>query len=252
MTVALVHGNPETAAVWDPLVVRLRELGHDEPVRLSPPGFGFPVPDTFTATVDGYRNWLIRELEAIGHPVDLVGHDWGGAHVLTLLMARPDLVRSWVSDCIGVLHPAYVWHQLAQIWQDPGEGERWIERQLALTLEQRASFLVERGMPDPPATAVAAGFDAAMGECILALYRSALQPAMARRGHELARAAARPGLVIIAAADTAVGTIPQRREAAATADAQVAELNGLGHWWMAQDGGRAGAEALHRFWAGIT
>ena len=251
MTTVFVHGNPEIAAVWDPLVVRLREIGHEEPVRLSPPGFGFPVPDTFVASVDGYRDWLIKELETIGHPVDLVGHDWGGAHVLTLLMARPDLVRSWVSDCIGVLHPGYAWHELAQIWQDPHQGEQWVHQQLTLTTEQRASVLVDRGMPDPPARAVAAGFDATMGDCILALYRSAVQPEMSRRGSELALAAARPGLVIIAAADSAVGTVAQRREAAALADAQVAEFNGLGHWWMAQDGGRAGAEALHRFWAGV-
>jgi pimeloyl-ACP methyl ester carboxylesterase len=37
MTVVLVHGNPETDAVWDPVV---ELLGRDDVVRLSPPGFG--------------------------------------------------------------------------------------------------------------------------------------------------------------------------------------------------------------------
>ena len=40
VTVCLVHGNPETAAVWD----RLAPLLDRGPVvRLSPPGFGAPV-----------------------------------------------------------------------------------------------------------------------------------------------------------------------------------------------------------------
>ena len=42
--VVLVHGNPETAAIWDPLIA---ELGRDDVVALSPPGFGAPVPDGF-------------------------------------------------------------------------------------------------------------------------------------------------------------------------------------------------------------
>ena len=42
MTVVLVHGNPETDAIWGPLV---DALGRDDVVRLSPPGFGAPLPD---------------------------------------------------------------------------------------------------------------------------------------------------------------------------------------------------------------
>jgi hypothetical protein len=42
MTVVLVRGNPETDAVWDPLV---EALGRDDVVRLSRPGFGAPLPD---------------------------------------------------------------------------------------------------------------------------------------------------------------------------------------------------------------
>src|SRR5580700_5450136 len=42
VTVVLVHGNPETDAIWGPLV---DVLGHEDVVRLSPPGFGSPLPD---------------------------------------------------------------------------------------------------------------------------------------------------------------------------------------------------------------
>jgi pimeloyl-ACP methyl ester carboxylesterase len=113
-TVVLVHGVPETAAVWDLLVEHLNELGETDVRRLSPPGFGSPVPEAFVATMDGYRDWLIGELGSIGQPIDLVGHDWGGGHVLNVAMARPDLMRSWVSDIPGVFDPEYVWHDLAQ------------------------------------------------------------------------------------------------------------------------------------------
>lgn len=41
MPAVFVHGNPETDAVWTPL---LAELGRDDVVRLSPPGFGAPLP----------------------------------------------------------------------------------------------------------------------------------------------------------------------------------------------------------------
>jgi pimeloyl-ACP methyl ester carboxylesterase len=249
MRIVLVHGNPETAAIWNPLVERLRALGHDDPPRLSPPGFGAPVPGGFAATQDGYRDWLIGELEEIGEPVDLVGHDLGGSHALSVAMERPDLLRSWAVDVIGLLHPDYVWHELGRVWQTPGEGERAIAGQLALTAQQRAPRFTSRGMSDPPATEVAAGFDAAMGECILTYYRNAAQPALVERGKRLGAAAERPGLAIIAGADTLVGTTEQRREMASIAGAQVAELDGLGHWWMTQDGGQAGARALHDFWA---
>jgi pimeloyl-ACP methyl ester carboxylesterase len=73
MGVVLVHGNPETAAVWSPLVAA---LGRDDVICLSPPGFGAPIPDRWGATVEEYREWLIGELEVLGRPVDLVGHDW--------------------------------------------------------------------------------------------------------------------------------------------------------------------------------
>src|SRR3954454_2959219 len=83
MTVVLVHGNPETDAIWGPLV---GALGRDDVVRLSPPGFGAPLPADFPMTYLAYRDWLERELERFDTPVDLVGHDWGGGHVINLVM----------------------------------------------------------------------------------------------------------------------------------------------------------------------
>src|SRR5690348_9443955 len=166
MTAVFVHGNPETAAVWGPL---LAELGRDDVVRLSPPGFGAPLPDGFGATVLEYREWLVAEVEALGGPVDLVGHDWGGGHVVNLAMTRPDLLRSWVTDIIGVFDPDYAWHPLAQVWQRPGEGEELVERMIGGPVGPRVDRLVERGITRPVAEQLAAAQDADMGRAILAL-----------------------------------------------------------------------------------
>ena len=173
MTVVLVHGNPETDAVWDPLVA---ELGRDDVLRLSPPGWGAPVPEGWGATVAEYRDWLVRQLEEIGAPVHLVGHDWGGGHVLGVAMTRPDLLRSWCSDILGCLEPDYVWHPLAQLWQTPGAGEAAV----AAIVEDpgpRLDDMAARGLDRAVGERMAAGYDATMARCILGLYRDAAQPA---------------------------------------------------------------------------
>jgi len=85
-----------------------------------------PVPDGWAATVHDYTAWLVGELENIGHPVDLVGHDWGGGHVLNVAMTRPELIRTWVSDVAGVFDEDYVWERLAEQWQTPDVGEQVI------------------------------------------------------------------------------------------------------------------------------
>lgn len=247
MTVVLVHGNPETDAIWGPLVAA---LGRDDVVCLSPPGFGAPLPAGFGATMAEYESWLVAELEAIGEPVHLVGHDWGGGHVVNVAMHRPDLLRSWASDIIGVFEPDYVWHDLAQIWQRPGEGENLVKMMLSGPLAERAARAAGMGMPQEVAEAVAAGQNEEMGWAILALYRSAAQPALMEAGADLAEAAARPGLAILATEDHFVGSDETRRRGAARAGARVEVLEGLGHWWMLQDPAR-GAEMLRRFLADV-
>ena len=86
MPAVLVHGNPETPAVWDPL---RRHLTRPDLVALQLPGFGVPAPAGFGATKEEYVAWLVGELEAIGEPVDLVGHDWGGGFVLRVATPGP-------------------------------------------------------------------------------------------------------------------------------------------------------------------
>ncbi|MBI2765819.1 MAG: alpha/beta hydrolase [Chloroflexi bacterium] len=245
MTVVLVHGNPETDAIWDDLRAA---LGRDDVIALSPPGFGAPVPAGFGATADEYAAWLTSELEAMSGPIDLVGHDWGGGHVARIACSRPDLIRSWVTDIAGCFDPEYVWHDFAQAWQTPGVGEEAIAQMVGAPLEARTLQFEGLGMSKSVAARVAAANDAEMGRCILALYRSAAQPAMTEWGKELPKAAARPGLVIIATEDHFTGGEVLARRSAERAGAKVAMLPGLGHWWMCQDP-KTGAKVLSDFFA---
>ena len=123
--------------------------------------------------MDDYAAWLIDELEAIGEPVDLVGHDWGGGFTVRVVSLRPDLVRSWVSDAAGLADVNFEWHDFAKIWQTPGDGEAFFEGMLAAPAADRAAALAAGGMPEDDALVAAEALNASMAACILDLYRSA-------------------------------------------------------------------------------
>ena len=247
MTKVFVHGNPETAALWGPLVDVLAERGVDDVESLSPPGFGAPVPDGFDTTMSSYVAWLIGELESLDGPIDIVGHDWGAGHVFGLLAERPDLVRSWAADVAGLLHEDYVWHDMAQVWQTAEVGEQMIEGMVSMPAAERAAMFAGMGITQDVADALAAGVDEAMGACILALYRDAAQPAMAELGSRVFAADTPPGLVITATEDGYVSTV-LGAEVAKRVGADVLELEGLGHWWMTEDPATA-ADGLVAFWS---
>jgi pimeloyl-ACP methyl ester carboxylesterase len=241
-----VHGNPETAAIWGPL---LDALDRPDATTLSPPGFGAPAPEGFGATTNDYLAWLVGELEGQREPVDLVGHDWGGGHVARVAVERPDLIRSWAVDIGGCFAPDYVWHDMAQRWQTPGAGEEAVAALAAMPSGERAARFEAMGMRGV-AREVSGAFNETTGRCILALYRSAAQPAMARYGEALAAARSRPGLVLVPTDDPYTGGEQRARWAAERAGARVAVLPGLGHWWMLQDPA-AGARALVEFWSSL-
>jgi pimeloyl-ACP methyl ester carboxylesterase len=245
MTAVFVHGNPETPAVWGPV---LAVLGRDDVVALQLPGFGIPTPPGFSATKEAYTEWLVTELEAIGEPVDLVGHDWGGGFTLRVACTRPDLLRSWVSDVAGLLDPEYVWHDFAQIWQTPGAGEQYFADTLSQPPEAVAALYESVGVTPDAALAFAQAADDEMARCILALYRSAAQPAMAEWGKDAEQAKARPGHVIVPADDPFTGGTEMPLRSAARLGATTTVLEGVGHWWMLQAPER-GAQVLRDFWA---
>jgi pimeloyl-ACP methyl ester carboxylesterase len=249
-TKVFVHGNPEVDAIWSDLVTELAGRGHDDVVLLSPPGFGAPTPDGWPADVAAYRSWLIGELERLvagGATVDLVGHDWGAGHVFGAVVERPDLVRSFAADCFGLIHPDYVWHDMAQVWQTPGAGEDLVEAMMGGSVADRSALFEGLGIGADAAAAMAAAGSPEMGRCILALYRDAAQPAASAIGDRLAEAQRPPALAIIATADPYVGA-GLSVDMATRLGADVLTLDGRGHWWMCEDPARA-ADGLSAFWS---
>lgn len=247
MTVVLVHGIPETDVIWRPM---LKELGRDDVITLSPPGFGAPAPERFGASWIEYRDWLIGELETIGHPVHVVGHDWGGVHSMNAVLTRPDLFLSWTIDVMGGYDPEYVWHDFAQEWRTIDKGEAAIEAFLGGTVDERAQANEFLGIPAEAAQLLAEGQDRTMIRCLLSLYRSAPESILKQMAANLADASAVPGLVVIATDDDFVGNVDMRRRTAVRAGARVVELPS-GHWWMLENPSLA-AETLTTFWISLS
>ena len=242
--IVFVHGVPETATYWD----RLRAEIDEPSIAVELPGFGNPRPDGFAATKDAYVEWLVGEIAAIDEPVDLVGHDWGAGLTYRIATAHGDLVRSWAADVATIVHPDQVWHDVAQIWQTPGEGEAFIESQLAMGADEQAPFFEGMGAPHDDAVAMIEGMDATMGSCILDLYRSATPNTHATWGAEMGPTQA-PGL-IIHATDDSFSNAGKSREVAEMLGGRYDELDGLAHFWALQDPAAA-ADLLRRFWSEV-
>jgi len=243
MTTVFVHGVPETPAVWRTLV---DALDAQDAVQLRLPGFGSPLPDGFTATMQEYADWLHRELASIAAPIDLVSHDWGALLAMRVNAQNPGLVRSWVTD-MGNLDDDFEWHDTAKTWQTPGDGEAFMDGMLALSDPERAEVLAGLGVESGVADELSRDFDQVMADSILALYRSAGD--VGREWGPGVDAIVAPTLVIEAAQD------PFRSPGAAAAlveriGASTTLLADAGHWWMTTDPVDSAA-AITAFWAGL-
>ncbi|MGI9644473.1 MAG: alpha/beta fold hydrolase [Ilumatobacteraceae bacterium] len=243
MPAVFVHGVPETPSIWGPLVAELRL---DEAVLLQMPGFGCPLPDGFEPTMHRYATWLADELDAIDEPIDLVVHDWGALLAFGVLGERSHGVRSWVTDAAD-LGDDFRWHDMAVLWQTPGDGEAMMESFVGASNDDRAALLTGTGVPGDHAPAMASAIDQTMADAILVLYRSAVD--IGTEWGPSIDAIDTPALVLDAVAD------PFRRAglAARLADrlgAQRSELDGSGHWWMLDDPASAAA-AISTFWASL-
>lgn len=249
-TVVLVHGNPETSAIWGPLITSLNERGVNDVVTLSPPGFGAPVPDGFDPTMSNYADWLVGELAHLregGVELDVLGHDWGAGHLYGALDRRPELFRTWTGDIAAVLHSDYVWHDMAQAWQMEGIGEQTIAGMVEMSQPDKTALFESLGLPPEMAPIVAEGLDAEMGRCVLRLYRTGAQPAIGDLGDRLAASHLPPGLIVDAELD-AYAPSEQSNAVAERLGTEVLRLDGRGHWWMVADVDTV-ADALIAFWS---
>jgi pimeloyl-ACP methyl ester carboxylesterase len=241
MPALLIHGNPDTARLWDRVREQLGDYG-EEVVAVDLPGFAEPAPGGFPRTKEAYVDWIVERLEELGGRVDLVGHDWGSLLVQRVASVRPDLLTS--VTCGGAaIDTEYEWHPLAQVWQTPGEGERYMEEEL--TDEFGISHLVENGVP--PEDARRNMWLTPHGkDTILALYRSAVhigaewQPDLERLDL--------PAMVIWGRTDPYV-PLEWAERLAERMNAELVVLE-CGHWWP-YERPRETAEALLRLWTAV-
>jgi len=238
MTAVFVHGVPDSHHLWDLVIA---ELGTDDAVAVDLPGFGVPVPDGFTATKEEYADWLVAQVEAVGEPVDIVGHDWGSLLVQRLVSTRPELVRTWVAGG-GPCDETYEWHDTAKIWQTAGDGEAFMETFTGDAIKAMAQVF---NLPESYTEIAATLVDDRMKDCILRLYRSAVDVGK-EWGPDLANAPSK-ALIIYGADDPFVpASFAQRAADASGGEALV--LDGCGHWWPLERPGEVAA-AIRDFWS---
>jgi pimeloyl-ACP methyl ester carboxylesterase len=220
MPAVLVHGVPDTSQEWDGVRAHLSRA---DVITPNLPGFASPVPAGFNATKEEYVAWLIGEIERVGEPVDLVGHDWGSLLVQRVVSTRPDLIRTWAAGA-GTADRDYVWHELAQMWQTPGVGEQVME---GMTGDALVDALAEQ-LGREQAAQVAKHVDDTMKECVLKLYRSAAGGF--DEWHDAVDAIDRPGVVFWGADDPYVTSDFGERLAQRT-HVKLVMFSDSGHWW---------------------
>jgi Predicted hydrolases or acyltransferases (alpha/beta hydrolase superfamily) len=238
MAAFLVHGVPDTSALWD----RVRShLKRDDVIVFSMPGFGAPLPSGFEPTKESYAQWLVERIAEVGEPVDLVGHDWGSLLAQRVASLRPDLIRTLAFGS-GPVDADYTWHDMAQLWQTPGVGE---EIMAAMTPEALGVALADQ-MGEAPAAQAALHVDDTMKQCILTLYRSAVNVGAEWQAGVEAVAGRFPSLVLWGRDDPYV-TAEFAERAAARLGGRLVLFDDSGHWWPLTKPAETAA-ALEELW----
>lgn len=241
MPAVLVHGVPDTKHLWDDVI---SQLSREDVTAVSLPNFAAPAPEGFGSTKEEYVDWLIGEVEAIGEPVDIVGHDWGALLTERLVAVRPDLVKSWAAGGAAI-DEGYTWHPAAQMWQTPGMGEQFMD---GMTPDAMVAALTPEGVPEAHARAAAERIDDAMKAAILALYRSAVN--YMKEWHADVEKMPSPGLLIWGKDDPYM-QMEFAEKMAKRSGARLVVFEDCRHWWPLQRP-KETAEALEQFWAGSS
>jgi pimeloyl-ACP methyl ester carboxylesterase len=231
--IVFVHGNPGSSRDWDDLLARTGEFARA--VAPDMPGFGrAEKPDDFEYTVQGYARFLACTLDALGvRRAHLVLHDFGGPWGLAWAGAHPDAVASVVLINIGVLI-GYRWHYLARIWRTPVLGELF---QATTTLAGFRLLLRHgnpRGLPRDFVERMYRDFDWGTKRAVLRLYR-ATPPGLLEAPLPTMRELDPPALVVWGGHDPYLPVENAERQREAFPSAEIAVLDGSGHWPMADD-----------------
>jgi pimeloyl-ACP methyl ester carboxylesterase len=134
--VLLLHGFPDSSALWHDVTPRLVAAGYRV---IAPDLRGFGQSEAPASVGDYALGHVVADLRTLigrlagDEPVRVVGHDWGAVAAWCLALEHPQLVRSQVALSVG--HPRqYAVAGLEQklkglytlAWQVPGVAERWL------------------------------------------------------------------------------------------------------------------------------
>jgi len=238
----LLHGVPDTPAMWEPLCAKLADRGISA-VSPAMPGFGCAVPPGFSCTKEAYVDWFLALLDVSATefgPADVVGHDWGALITVRAASLRPELFNSW-TIANAAPHPDYRWHRTARIWQTPILGELF---QALARPSQIEKALAEQGFSADLAAREARHFDRRMKRAILKLYRSAKQAGT--EWHEAIDQMPKRGLIFWGDGDPFVDFWVAEAFAERTG-ARLDRQRGAGHWSIVERA-EALAESLSDHW----
>jgi haloalkane dehalogenase len=240
-TVLCLHGYPESSYMWRHVLEATAEAGW-QAVAPDLPGYGdspYAGSGTWQAHIDAVDAFH-REQE-LGEVV-LVVHDWGGLIGLRWACEHPDLVRALVISNTGFF-PDGRWHGMADALRTPGQGEQLVDgldrdgfgsmlRAVAPAIDDRSIDEYFKAYSSP---------ERRRGQ--LELYRSGDFSEL--EGYDLA-ALKVPSLILWGANDPFAPVGGAHRFAKELPDAQLALLDGVGHFCFDEAPG-ACATAIVRF-----
>lgn len=122
--ILFLHGNPDTADIWDAVLGLLQE--RNRCIAPDLPGFGrSTMPQEMDCSFDNLGRFLDQFVEVmqIPLPLNLVAHDFGGAFGMAWAVQHVEKVRR----IVVVNHPFFIadyrWHPWARVWRTRILGE---------------------------------------------------------------------------------------------------------------------------------
>lgn len=167
----MLHGSPDTGAMWEPVIERLKNKVRC--IAIDLPGFGrSTMPANFDMSVDNFAEVVNGLLDALGiqEPIYLLSADFGSHYAQPFLVKYPQRVRGVVVSN-STFHSEYGWHGFAKLYRVPLLGEF-----LAMTPKSMVKNSMKQFAPALPESYVDASFASGFGSAkvrktILRMYR---------------------------------------------------------------------------------